>query len=299
MANAYRRARALPAIAALCLSLAACADKPSATPGDAASPSVTKTVDADLAAKVPDSVKADGKIFIGTDSTYAPSEFLDTDGKTIIGFDVDLFDAVAAKLGLKTEWQTAKFDDIIPGVLSGRYEVGVSSFTINEERKRQVNMVSYFTAGTQWAVAKGNRSGIDPANACGRKVAVQSGTVQFDDLTARSKVCTDAGKPAIVIDQYQAQSDATDAVVTGKDDAMVSDSPICSYAVLATKGQLELLGNIYDSAPYGYVIPKDQLEFAEAVRGAVQALMTDGTYKAILTKWGVHGGAIVSSAVNP
>src|SRR6266542_1917058 len=79
-------------------------------------------------------VAACGKLLIGTDSTYAPSEFLDTDGKTVIGFDVDLFNAVAAKLGLTTQWTSAKFDAIIPGVESGKYEVGVSSFTINDER---------------------------------------------------------------------------------------------------------------------------------------------------------------------
>ena len=83
---------------------------------------------------------------------------------------------------------------------------------------------------------------------------MQTGTVQVDDITARSKKCTDAGKPAITIDQYQAQSDATAAVVSGKDDAMLADSPVGAYAVKQTNGQLELLGDIYESAPYGYVV---------------------------------------------
>ena len=63
--------------------------------------------------------------------------------------------------------------------------------------------------------------------------------------------------------------------------------------------QLELLGDIYDAAPYGYVIKKDQAEFAQAVADAVKALITDGTYKTILDKWGVQAGAIDSPAVNP
>ena len=123
---------------------------------------------------MPDAVKSDGKLLIGTDSSYAPNEFLDTDGKTVIGFDVDLFNAVAAKLGLKTEWQSAMFDAIIPGVQSGKYEIGVSSFTINDERKQQANMVSYFNAGTQWGTKKGNPNGVQPDDACGKKVAVQT-----------------------------------------------------------------------------------------------------------------------------
>jgi polar amino acid transport system substrate-binding protein len=231
---------------------------------------------------------------IGTDSSYAPSETLDSDGKTIIGFDVDLFNAVAAKLGLTTEWQTATFDSIIPGVSSGKYTVGVSSFTINKDREKEVNMISYFSAGTQWAAATG--STITPDNACGKKIAVQTGTVQVDDITARSKKC---GSNKITIDQYQKQSDATNAVVTGKDDAMLADSPVSAYAVKQTGGKLTLIGDIYGSAPYGYAVAKDKTDFADAINSAVQAVIADGTYKTILDKWGVSAGAITTPAVNP
>jgi polar amino acid transport system substrate-binding protein len=292
-----RAAFGLAAVAALAMTMAACGSEKSGG-GDGGSTAQPKSsVDSALAAKVPAAVKSAGKIVIGTDSTYAPSEFLDTDGKTVIGFDVDLFNAVAGKFGLKAEWQSAKFDDIIPGVGSAKYNVGVSSFTINKDREQQVNMVSYFAAGTQWAAKKD--ATVDPDNACGKKVAVQTSTVQVDDITARSKKCTDGGKPAITIDQYQAQSDATNAVVTGKDDAMLADSPVCAYAVKQTNGQLALAGQIYDSAPYGYVLPKDQTDFAQAIASAVQALIADGTYKTILAKWGVDAGAITSPAVNP
>src|SRR5215211_477532 len=257
-------------------------------------------VDEALAAKVPDAVKSDGKVLIGTDASYAPNEFLDTDGKTVVGWDVELFNAVATKLGLKTEWQSATFDAIIPGVQSGKYEMGISSFTINDERKQQVNMVSYFSAGTQWGTKTGNPTGVQPDNACGKKVAVQTNTVQdTEDLPKRDEACTGAGNPAITVDRYQRQDQATAAVVSGKDDAMLADSPVLAYAVKQTNGQLELLGDIYDAAPYGYVIEKDQTEFAQAVADAVQALITDGTYKTILDKWGVGAGAIDSPAVNP
>jgi len=258
------------------------------------------SVDDALAAKVPDAIKSDGKVLIGTDASYAPNEFLDTDGKTVIGWDVDLFNAVAAKLGLKTEWQSATFDAIIPGVQSGKYEMGISSFTINDERKQQVNMVSYFSAGTQWGTKKGNPTGIQPDNACGKKVAVQTNTVQdTEDLPKRDEACKAAGNPALTVDRYQRQDQATAAVVSGKDDAMLADSPVLAYAVKQTNGQLELLGDIYDAAPYGYVIEKDQTEFAQAIADAVAALITDGTYKTILGKWGVEAGAIDDPGVNP
>jgi polar amino acid transport system substrate-binding protein len=300
-ARRWRRGALLGLVLAVVMVAAGCGDDSDTGGGSTGTTaSAAPTVDEALAAKVPDAIKSDGKVLIGTDATYAPNEFLDTDGKTVIGFDVDLFNGVAAKLGLKTEWRSAKFADIIPGLQSGKYELGVSSFTINDERKQQVNMVSYFSAGTQWGTKKGNPAGVQPDDACGKKVAVQTGTVQeMEDLPKRDQACKSAGKPAINIDSYQDQGQATAAVVSGKDDAMLADSPVVAYAVKQTNGQLELLGDIYDSAPYGYVVKKDQTEFAQAVADAVKALITDGTYKTILDKWGVQAGAIDDPAVNP
>jgi polar amino acid transport system substrate-binding protein len=269
----------------------------SAGASGSALPSVS--ADSALAAKVPAAIKSDGTITVGSDTTYAPSEFIAADGTTIEGFDVDLFGLVAQKLGLKAKFQTASFDSIIAGVGSGKYEAGVSSFTVTKAREGQANMISYFSAGTQWSTQKGNPKKVDPENACGTNIAVQKATVQVDDITARSKKCTDAGKKAITIDQYDAQSDATAAVVSGKDDAGLADSPVMAYAVKQTNGQLELLGDVYDSAPYGYVVPKDQTDFAQAIADAVKALIADGSYQKVLEKWGVQAGAITVPALNP
>ena len=265
--------------------------------GDESLPTVS--ADQALAAKVPEAIASDGVIAVGSDSTYAPNEFLDEDGETIIGFDVDLFTLVAQKLGLDATFETAPFDSIIAGVGSGKYEAGVSSFTINPDRLQQANMISYFSAGTQWSTKKGNPNDVDIDNACGLRIAVQKATVQVDDITARSEKCTAAGKDAITIDQYEGQDEATAAVVSGKDDAGLADSPITAYAVEQTNGQLELLGDIYDAAPYGYVVAKDQPEFAQAIADAVKSLIDDGTYKQVLEKWGVEAGAIDDPTVNP
>ena len=282
------------AAAALTLFLAACGSE---SETGSSTPIASASADISLADKVPADIKSAGKLVIGTDSTYAPNEFLASDGKTVQGFDVDLFNAVAQKLGLTTEWQSATFGDIIPGIGTGKYNVGVSSFTVNADREKEVNMISYFSAGTQWAAKTGVT--FSPDDACGKKVAVQTGTVQADDVTARSKKCTDGGKAKITIDQYQKQSDATNAVVTGKDDAMLADSPVCAYAVKQTNGQLALAGDIYDSAPYGIVVAKDKTDFANVIQQALQALITDGTYKTVLDKWGVAGGAVTAPELNP
>jgi polar amino acid transport system substrate-binding protein len=303
MVGSVRRWRLVVLGLGLALALTACGDDGGAGSGGTettAGGAATPAVDQALAEKVPAEIKSDGKILVGTDASYAPNEFLDADGKTVVGFDVDLFNTVAAKLGLKTEYQPADFAAIIPGIQSGKYEIGVSSFTINDERKKQLNMVSYYSAGTQWGTKKGNTAGVQPDDACGKKVAVQTNTVQdTEDLPKRDQACKSAGKPAITVDRYQRQDQATAAVVSGKDDAMLADSPVVAYAVKQTNGQLELLGDIYDSAPYGYAVKKDQTEFAQAIADAVGALISDGTYKTVLDKWGVQAGAIDSPAVNP
>ncbi|MER5324912.1 ABC transporter substrate-binding protein [Streptosporangium roseum] len=246
---------------------------------------------------MPPDIRSAGKLVVGTDATYAPSEFLDTDGKTVIGFDVEIFDAVAAKLGLATEWRPAKFTDIIPGVQSTKYDVGVSSFAATKERMQTVTVVSYYSDGTRWAQRPGDT--IDPGDACGRKLAVQVGTVSLDDVEARAKKCAKTGKPPIAILQYQAQADATAAVVSDKADAMIADATVTAYAVKQSGGRLAFAGGEYDTALYAYVLPKDQTAFAAAIEAAVERIIADGTYRKILTTWGVEAGAITGPAVNP
>lgn len=299
-----RAATAVAAATTAALVLSGCGEDPdssgSAAEGPAAGgdlPSVE--VDEELAARVPAEIGEDGTISVGTDTSYAPSEFIAEDGETIVGFDIDLFDAVAQKIGFDAEFESAAFDSIIAGVGSGRYEVGVSSFTINPERLAEATMVSYFSAGTQWATREGNPDDVDPDDACGLAVAVQRGTVQVDDLTARSAECEAAGEEPIDIQQFELQSDATAAIASGRVAAGLADSPVMAYAVQQTDGQLELLGDIYDSAPYGYVVPEEQTEFAQVLADALTALIEDGTYEEILEKWGVEDGAIDTPEVNP
>jgi polar amino acid transport system substrate-binding protein len=280
------------------LALSACGSSSlSGEPGGESAPSVSVSENVDLASKLPESIKSAGVIKIGTDPTYAPSEFLAADGKTVQGFDVDLFNQVAAKFGVKTQWEPSKFGSIITGVNGKKYDMGISSFTINPDRLKQVDMVKYFNAGTQWATQKGNPKGVDPDNACGKNIAVQTGTVQENpDLSTRQKKC---GSNKINVLSYDSQAQATSAVVTGKADAMLADSPVVAYAVLQTGGKLEALGDIYDAAPYGYVLPKGETEFGQAIVEALKQLEKEGAYKAALEKWGVQQGAISDFTVNP
>lgn len=260
---------------------------------------VKTSVDEAAAAKVPQAIKDKGTLTVGTDASYAPSEFLAADGKTVQGFDVDLFNAVATKLDLKVTWEPAKFDSIITGVKGNKYDVGVSSFTVNPERMGQANMISYFNAGTQWAAAPGNPKNVDPAKPCGLTVAVQKGTVQQEeDLPAKVKACQSEGNPIKVL-PYEGQDQATAAVGSGKADAMLADSPVVAYAVKESGGKIEAVGDIYDAAPYGYVVSKPNTDLAEAIKLALDSLAEDGGYEEALKGWGVEEGAIDDFAVNP
>lgn len=300
------KASGLSAMTALALTatLSACGSSSlggnsSSAGADGSSSSMTSGgADASLAAMVPADIKAKGTLTIGSDASYPPNEYLEG-GTKVVGMDVDLFNAALAKLGLKGTWQNGNFDSLILGVNSGKYDASASSFTINKERMQQVTMISYFSAGSQWVTKKGNPNKVDPDNPCGLTVGVQKGTVQVDDLTARSKKCTDGGKEAITQVVEQDQSKVTTDLTIGKVQAMVADSPVALYAVKQTGDKLEAVGDIYDSAPYGIVVKKDQTEFAKAIAAAFTSMEKDGSYKQILAKWGQESGAINTFEVNP
>jgi polar amino acid transport system substrate-binding protein len=285
------------AAVAVALAAAGCANNEDSDSGAPAAPSGSATFSLDsvqkddaLAGQVDSKISADGKLVVGSDPTYEPSEF--KQGGKIVGFDVDLGSAIAKKLGLTAEFQESKFDAILPA-LGSRYEIGMSSFTDNPAREKVVDFVTYYNAGTQWA---SKDAGFDPDNACGKKVAVQTGTVQdTDDLPARQKKC---GSNAIAVQRYDAQDEATNAVVLGKADAVLADSPVMAGAVKKVGGGLQLVGSVYDAAPYGIAIPKNAGSTKDAILGAVKALVSDGTYKAILDKWGVASGAITDPVIN-
>jgi polar amino acid transport system substrate-binding protein len=258
-----------------------------------AAPSAEK-VDA-IANTVPEAIKSSGKLIVGVNIPYAPNEFKDPSGK-IVGFDVDLMNAIAATLGLKAEYREADFAKIIPSIQGDTFNVGMSSFTDTKEREQTVDFVTYFSAGIQWAQRPG--SGIDPNNACGKKVAVQATTTEeTEELPAKSKACTDAGKPAIDIVKFDAQDAATNAVVLGQADAMSADSPVTAYAIKQSKGKLEAAGQIAEAAPYGWPVKKGST-LAQSLKQALEHLIENGTYKTIATNWGVESGMIDKPVIN-
>jgi polar amino acid transport system substrate-binding protein len=300
--------KAAVVLAAGALALSACTNASETGTGGAATPSgsakasfdpATVQKDDSLAAMVPAAIKSKGTLTVGSDTSYAPAEFLGNDGQTAVGYDVDLAKAIGATLGLKVQVQTAEFTGILPA-LGPKYDIGMSSFTINNERLGAVNMVSYFKAGTTWAVQKGNPKKFSLDDVCGKSIGVQTGTVQEDpDLSDRNKKCVAEGKKPIDIVTLKNQTDVTTRLVNGSIDAMAADSPIIGYALTQTNGQLEKLGDVYDAAPQGIAVAKSDTALADVMQKTVTKLIEDGSYKKILEGWGNAEGAITKSEVNP
>ena len=128
---------------------------------------------------------------------------------------------------------------------------------------------------------------------------MQTGTVQeTEDLPAKNKACAAAGKPKIQVLRYDAQDEATNAVVLGRADAVLADLPVIVAAVGKTNGVLQRVGTNYDTAPYGIAISKNSGTLKDAVLGAVKSLIAGGTYKSILERWKVADGAITDPVIN-
>ncbi|NMN01240.1 ABC transporter substrate-binding protein [Bifidobacterium sp. DSM 109958] len=249
-----------------------------------------------IAALVPDSVKSDGKLSVGMELSYAPAEFLAEDGKTPVGYDVDISKALAKVMGLESDIVSSTFDTIVPSVGS-KYDLGITAMTITTERLEAVDFVSYYKAGSTWAVKKGNPNGVDTANLCGLKVAVQTGTVQEQEANDANANCPADKKIEVLSSKLQ--TDAATNVVTGKADVFYADSPVAGYAISQTGGQLEALGGNVGTVKQGIAIKKGDTAMDEAVQKAVTKLMDDGTYMNILKHWGVESGALDKAEINP
>ncbi|MEZ5088122.1 MAG: ABC transporter substrate-binding protein [Tessaracoccus sp.] len=252
----------------------------------------------EIAALVPAEIAERGTLLIGASADYAPAEFRADDLNTYIGYDVDLGRALGNVLGLEAQVEDAEFASLIPGIGS-KFDVGISSFTIREDRMEQANMISYITVGSSYTVQTGNPHGLDPDNVCGQSIAVQTGTWQEEELGTFSDECAAAGEDPIEILSYPRQSDATTNVVGGKAIAFYADSTVASYASSLTGGQLEVVGGIRDAAPQGIVVSKGDEALTEAMQKAMQHLMDDGTWAAILDSWGVEGAALTTAELNP
>ena len=286
----------VPAITVL--ALAGCGSSSSSS-STATTTSTSNTANAAIAAQVPAAIKSKGTLTVAADATYAPNEFVAPNGHTVIGMDADLMNALGAVMGLKVNIVNATFDTIIPGLASGKYDIGASSFTDTKEREKTVDFVDYFSAGISfYAKASASPSVKTVADLCGKTVSVEKGTTEQEEATAQSSKCTKAGKKAVTVLTYPDQNGANLAISSGRAEVGMADSPVAAYQVKKSGGAFKLVGQSYGVAPYGIAVPKQDGTLDKAILAGLKDLVANGQYASIIKKWGVQPGADTHPALN-
>lgn len=256
------------------------------------------TPDKDLAAKVPATIRSAG-LKMTTSAGYPPMELFAADGKTPIGLDPSLGRAIARKLGVKITINDEDFNAQIPGIVTGRYDIIMSSMTDNPTRQAKVTFVDYVQAGAGFVVKKGNPDGItDPAGMCGKTVSVVDNGSSLKLAEQYDSDCRKTGKPAIKILKFAGDQEALLQVTGGRAQANITDYVVAAYKAADPKLNVDAVAIDGTASPWGIAMNPKNSDLIEAVKGAVDALITDGEYGKILGAWNLDKLAVPSAAVN-
>ncbi|QKC98415.1 ABC transporter substrate-binding protein [Mesorhizobium sp. NZP2298] len=237
-------------------------------------------------------VKQSGTLAVANTLDYAPFEYLDADGKQT-GIIIELAGEVAKLVDAKLDVQRTPFPSMIPGLAAGRFKIAWETFSATPERLKQVDFVMFLKAGLAVSTSpdkKASFSGDTPL--CGKRIGVSAGSASDFLVDKLGKECTDKGQEAIEKSVFNSSTDIVQAVLSDRVDARMDDATASSYFEVTSKGQLVVLPTLYEVAPLGMAIAKDDKETADMMVGALAELFKNGTYKAILDKYGMGAYAI-------
>lgn len=229
-----------------------------------------------------DRVKKAGKLLVGIDASYPPMEFVDKDGKTPIGFDVDFGKALAKKLGVEYEAQIVDWNGIQAGLLGKHYDVIISSMTITEERQKDLNFVEYVKMGISYV----SRDGVNVKEAkdlSGKIVAVQAETtahIMIDDMIKQGTV-----KDIKDLKSFTYATDAFQELKNGRADVVAIDEPVARYYAKQDANVVKITGVAAPPDPIGIALRKEDGDLKKAIEQAVADLNSDGTYKKLSDQW--------------
>ncbi|HMO28910.1 ABC transporter substrate-binding protein [Enterovirga sp.] len=237
-------------------------------------------VDPALKAKVPEAYR-NGLIGV-YDPQYPPTYYIDDSGK-MVGLSIDFQRIIAAKLGIPSQEEQAKFAAIIPGILGGRYHT--SFFHDTKERREKMDFIDFHRTGAVVMVAKGNPQKLDLNDLCGHKVGVASGAQQHLELMPKlQEACKSQGRPAIEMFAFSGLNEGALAVKSGRIEAWLGDAPSVAYVIKQTKGTFEKTPTAVLSGLSGFAFKKGD-PMALLVRDALAAMLKDGTYQRVLDEW--------------
>jgi polar amino acid transport system substrate-binding protein len=241
---------------------------------------------------------ATAQLKVGSDVSYAPLEFYGPNHR-MLGFDVDLAQALAQQLGEPVVLTNHTFDDLLKSVRNGTFDISISAISDTRAREGQVDFVDYLLAGSGMLVPAGNPKHVfDLGGLCGLRVDVQRGTSQETVLNEQSKHCAAVGLAPIKLVEFATDDQAFGAFAAGKSDVHVTDFPVVVYLAATHDHQYEIAGRQFDLVPYGIAVPKGNPELRGRIVAALHAVIADGTYDALLKKWGLEQGALRSAPVN-
>jgi polar amino acid transport system substrate-binding protein len=265
---------------------------------------------APLADKLPKEIRDKGVIKVGSDIAYAPVEFKDSAGK-VAGIDPDLAAAMGKQLGVTFQFENGTFDALLTGLRSNRYDIAMSAMTDNKNRQEGVDpdtgkkvgegvdFVDYLTAGVSIYTRKADTESITKwSDLCGKKLAVERGTVSEDLAKTEAKKCPSGKK--LTIEAFDDDQQSQTRLRSGGADAASSDFPVAAYAVKTSGGgkDFQIVGDQVEAAPYGIAVSKSDTQLRDALKAAMDAVIKSGEYQKILDKWGAEDGAVKESAIN-
>jgi polar amino acid transport system substrate-binding protein len=237
-------------------------------------------------------VTSSGKLSVANTLDYAPFEYLDADGKQV-GIIVELAGEVAKLVKAELDIQRTPFPSMIPGLAAGRFKIAWETFSANPDRLKQVDFVMFIKAGIAASTSpekKDSFTGDMPL--CGKRIGVSAGSASDFLVDTLSKDCTDKGQKAIEKSVFNSSTDIVQAVLSDRVDARMDDATASSYFEVTSKGQLVVLPQLYDVAPLGLAIAKDDPATADMMVAALAELFKNGKYQEILTKYGMGAYAI-------
>lgn len=237
-------------------------------------------------------VQSSGKLSVANTLDYAPFEYLDADGKQV-GIIIELAGEVAKLVGAELDVQRTPFPSMIPGLAAGRFKIAWETFSANPDRLKQVDFVMFIKAGIAASTSpekKDSFSGDMPL--CGKRIGVSAGSASDFLVDKLSKDCTDKGQAEITKSVFNSSTDIVQAVLSDRVDARMDDATSSSYFEVTSKGQLVVLPTLYDIAPLGLAIAKDDPATADMMVAALAELFRNGKYQEILDKYGMGAYAI-------
>lgn len=221
------------------------------------------------------------KLTMATEATFPPYEYYD--GDAIVGIDVEVAQAIAEKLGMELEVTDIAFDSIIPGIQTGKYDMGMAGMTVTDERKEQVSFSDSYATGVQVVIVKDDSAitSVDDLLADGANTVVgtQAGTTGF--LYATSDI-EEAGLGTVK--SFGKTTDAVEALKNGQIDCVILDNEPAKALVAANEG-LHILDTEYAVEDYAIAIAKENTELLEKVNKALSELKADGTLQSIVGKY--------------